>query len=355
MSETSLAELHSAGHTPGDMRIEEQLLTPRTGEQPTLGSERIAVVGAGPAGLCAAHILAQLGYRVSVFERLPVIGGLLAICGSADRQSAALLTQLAALACSPQIELHLGTEIGREITFRQLQEHFAATILAVGAQQSVPAGICGETMLDGVIPALQFLQQCQLDPQLHIKGEVAVIGGGRATLEAARQAAYRGAHQVRVFLPDTPAQLPAAPAVCELAETQGILLHPEEMPRSILGTEDASVHGLRCQRTRREGGQALTYLPEANSWYLADVVLLALGEQVDLSFAPEIEKRLAHSERTHSGHCCMVLPGVCVAGDAASPSPQQRSLQGALAGGYAAAHLIHHAVCTPPAVCSTHL
>jgi NADPH-dependent glutamate synthase beta subunit-like oxidoreductase len=127
------------------------------------------------------------------------------------------------------------------------------------------------------------------------------------------------------------------------------------MPRSILGTEDASVHGLRCQKTRWEpacatADQTLTYLPEINYWYTADTVLLALGEQVDLSFAPEVEARLALSQRTRSENCCTVLPDVFVAGDAASSSLEQRSLKRALTGGYEAAHLIHRALCTHSAV-----
>jgi glutamate synthase (NADPH/NADH) small chain len=346
-------ELQAAERNLSDFCIAESLLTPRPGERATSGEhERIAVIGAGPAGLCAANILVRLGYRVTIFERLPVIAGMLAVGIPAVRQPAALMHQLATIARMPEIEIHLSTTIGRDLTFWQLREHVAAILLAVGAQHSVPVDIPGETMLDGVIPALQFLQQCQLGPYMHTRGEVAVIGGGWATLEAAHQAASNGAHQVRIFLPGTPAQLPASPAACARAAAQGILFHAEEMPRSILGTEDASVHGLRCQKTRREAGQALTYLPEVNYWYLADTVLLALGEQVDLSFAPEVQEQLALSDRTGREHCCMVLPGVFVAGDAASSSPQQRCLQHALTDGYTAAHLIHHALCTQAAVCN---
>jgi hypothetical protein len=117
---------------------------------------------------------------------------------------------------------------------------------------------------------------------------------------------------------------------------------------------NANVHGVRYQKTRwepaRTTASSLSYLPETNYWYPADTVLLATGEQTDLSLAPEVKARLAHSAAGGRNNWCAVLPGVFVAGEAARSSPDQRSLQHALSGGYEVAHLIHHFLQTDPAM-----
>lgn len=342
-------------------RIEERLLVPYESDR-TVHTEgkRVAIIGAGPAGLFAANILAQLGSRVTVFEALPIIGGMLSVSIPADRRPQALVTQLADIVRQPGIDLRLQTTIGRDLSFQHLQEHFDAILLAVGTQKSAQLNIPGETMLEGVIPALHFLRQYHCCPHLQVKGDVAVIGGGMATIDVARLAKQVGAHSVQVFLPGTLADLPARAEECEAAQAEGILFHPEEMPRSILGTEDVNVHGLRCQKTCWESRQetterSLTYVLGTNRWYVVDIVLVALGEQPDLSFAPEIEEWLASQPADNWSDeeaCWPILPGVFAAGDVVSMAPAHRTLLHALTGGYEAAHIIHHYLCTRPVVAS---
>lgn len=340
--------------------VEEHLLTPYEGDRAIhAGRKHIAIIGAGPAGLFAANILAQLGHQVTVFEALPVIGGMLSAGILTDRRPKALLTQMANMARQPGVDVHVRTAIGRDLSFRELQEHFDAILLATGAQQSMPLDIPGETMLEGVIPALHFLRQYHCCPHFRIRGDVAVIGGGRATIDTARLAKRAGAHSVQVFMPGTLEDLPAGAEEWRAAQAEGILFHPEEMPRSILGTEDVNVHGLRCQKTcwappQANSERSFTSLLGTNRWYMADIVLVALGERPDLSFAPELEEWLVSqqaNDRRGEETCCIVRPGIFAAGDATGGAPAHRTLARALTGGYEAAHLIHQFLCTYLTTC----
>ena len=334
--------------------LEERLLIPYENDRAVRASgQRVAIIGAGPAGLSAANILAQLGYEVTVFESLSVIGGMLAVGIPAYRRPAELVERMTAIARQPEIDVRLRTVIGRDLSFQQLQERFDAILLAVGLQQSVPLGISGEAILQGVVPAIDFLKRYH-QQQARVRGDVAVIGGGIATIDVARLAIRAGAHSVRVFLPGAVADLPALPEEREAAEKEGVVFHPGEMPRSILGTEDVNVHGVRCQNTLRATAevmdrQSFTYILGTDRRYFLSTVLVAVGETTDLSCLSGVDCRFSLPQESHKSEeatCATNLPGVFVAGDAASRSPASRTLLHAFTGGYEAAHAMHVYLCS---------
>lgn len=331
-------------------RLEERWLTPYDSDLALRAfGQRIAVIGAGPAGISAAHILAHLGYTVTIFESLPIIGGMLAVGIPAYRRPAKLVEQLMVLVNQPGITVQLHTVIGQDLSFWQLQEQFDAILLAIGLQHSVPLGISGEDLLQGVLPALDFLKQYHLQ-HIHLYGDVAVIGGGCATIDVARLAIRSGAHSVRVFLPGILSDLPARREECEAAGKEGVLFHPTEMPRSIIGTEEATVHGVRCQSTRSErtdvgNEQAFTYRWGTDRRYFLNTVLVAIGEEADLSCLSGVDLHLPFQRKgdeREEGPCTTDLPGVFVAGDIAGGP---RTLQHAFTSGYEAAHVIHRRFC----------
>ncbi|HEU5382437.1 MAG TPA: FAD-dependent oxidoreductase [Ktedonobacteraceae bacterium] len=126
-------------------RLEERLLLPYESDLAIHASgQRVAVIGAGPAGIIASHMLAQLGYTVTVFEALPMVGGMLAVGIPAYRCPAELVEQMVALINRQEIDVHLHTVVGQDLSFQQLQNQFDAILLAVGLQQSVPLGISGK-------------------------------------------------------------------------------------------------------------------------------------------------------------------------------------------------------------------
>src|SRR6266851_4985764 len=131
--------------------------------------ERVAIVGAGPTGLSAAYYLARRGYRVTVYDAMPVAGGMMSIGIPDYRLPRAELHRDIDAMRELGVEIILDTAVGRDITLYELQEQFDAVLLAVGAQRSQRLGIPGETELHGVIPATTFLKDFNLDPETKLR------------------------------------------------------------------------------------------------------------------------------------------------------------------------------------------
>ncbi|BCL78626.1 hypothetical protein ccbrp13_10910 [Ktedonobacteria bacterium brp13] len=284
---------------------------------------RVAIIGGGPAGLSAANILVRLGYAVTIFEAMPVLGGMVAAGIPEYRKPKHLVDYIVETLLDSKVDIHLNTSIGKDIAFRLLQRHFDAIILAIGVQQSIPLKISGEEILDGVIPAMHFLRQCYFAPSTRLKGDVAVVGGSIVTIDVARLAMRAGADSVMVFFPGKLSDVPALPAEIQAAQQEGIVFHLNKMPRSILGTEDVNVEGVRCQHTVRDPlcktrNGPFVYIRGTDTWYSANIVVMAYGERPDLSFlATKMEqgdKRMGNlwvDEQT----CRTSLPHVFAAGE----------------------------------------
>jgi len=190
------------------------------------------------------------------------------------------------------VEIRLNTAIGRDISLDELQTSYDAVLLAVGAQQSQRLGVPGEANLEGVIPATIFLKQFNLDPETRITGDVAVIGGGSTALDAARSALRAGASTVQILYRRTRAEMPAQAEEVRAALEEGIQILELVTPKSILGTEEGNVHGIRCQRMKLDASDEKGRrrpLPIAGSEFdlTVDRILVAIGEAPDPSFLPE--------------------------------------------------------------------
>ncbi|TMF47455.1 MAG: FAD-dependent oxidoreductase, partial [Chloroflexi bacterium] len=144
--------------------------------------ERVAIVGAGPTGLSAAYFLARRGYRVTVFDAMPVAGGMMAIGIPDYRLPREELSRDIEAMIDLGVEIHLNTAIGRDVSLDDLQRDYDAVLLAVGAQRSQRLGVPGEDH-EGVIPATTFLKDFNLNPDAKIEGVVAVVGGGSTAMD----------------------------------------------------------------------------------------------------------------------------------------------------------------------------
>ncbi|HUY99608.1 MAG TPA: FAD-dependent oxidoreductase [Thermomicrobiaceae bacterium] len=253
-------------------------------------NDRVAIVGAGPTGLSAAYYLARRGYPVTVFDALPVAGGMMAIGIPDYRLPRAELDRDVTAITSLDVEIRLNTALGRDVTLPELRADYAAVLLAVGAQRSQRLDIPGEAELAGVIPATSFLKDFNLDPRTTLHGSVAVVGGGSTAMDAARSAVRAGAQRVTVLYRRTRHEMPAQEEEVRAAVTEGIVIEELVTPVAVLGT-DGRTRAVRCQRMRlgqpdADGRRQPVPVADSEFEFPVDVVLVAVGEAPDPSFLP---------------------------------------------------------------------
>jgi len=307
--------------------------------------DRVAVVGAGPAGLTAARDLARLGYPVTVFEAQPVAGGMLALGVPEYRLPREVVAAEVARVLAGGVELRPGQRCGRDFTVDSLLgSGYRAVLLAVGLQQPRLLPLPGAE-LPGVIGGLDLLRRRALGDAVAVGRRVVVIGGGDVAVDAARTALRLGAERVVIACIEGRETLPSQPDEIAAALAEGIELAPSLMPVAILGGDE--VAGVRFQpctlgeRNRR--GWRPPVAREGEPVELeADTVLLCVGQSLD-----EDALHLAAGVEVAGGQI-LVDPatlmtgrrGVFAAGDAA-PTGGLMAIQ-AIAAGARAARAIHN-------------
>ena len=251
--------------------------------------ENVAVIGAGPTGLSAAYYLARRGYGVTIFDAMPVAGGMMSIGIPAYRLPREELDRDIAAIRDLGVEFRLNTAIGRDISLSEIESQFDATLLAVGAQRSQRLGVPGED-LDGVMPATTFLKRFNLESDVNIHGSVVVIGGGSTAMDAARSALRSGASEVRICYRRTQGEMPAQSEEVVAAIEEGITLSELTAPVSLVG-DGGSVIAIRLQRMARgepdaSGRRSVVPIEGSEFEVPVDYVLVAIGEAPDPSFLP---------------------------------------------------------------------
>ncbi|HYC06361.1 MAG TPA: FAD-dependent oxidoreductase [Candidatus Binatia bacterium] len=255
-------------------------------------SDKVAIVGGGPAGMSAAWYLARLGYPVTVFEAMPVPGGMMAIGIPEYRLPREVLRAEIDRILALGVELRLDRAMGRDMSLTDLEsDGFRAIFLATGASRSRRLGVPGDDHR-GVIPATLFLKQVNLGEQPRLEGPVLVIGGGSTAMDAARSAVRSGAASVTVVYRRSRAEMPAQTEEVEAAEREGIAILEAAAPTSVLGGDSGAVTGLRVAKQRPSGppdAARATYeaVPGATVDLPATTILVAIGEEPDPSILPE--------------------------------------------------------------------
>jgi len=206
-------------------------------------NQRVAIVGAGAAGLTAAYRLALMGYNVTVFEATQRPGGML-WWGIPDyRLPKRILQAEVDYLLKAGIEIKYGTTVGMDITLDQLRKEHDAVFVAIGAHQSLRLGVEGED-LSGVIHATDFLREIARRGKVPVGKKVAVIGGGNAAMDSARTALRMGS-DVHVLYRRTRDEMPAIESEIEAAEEEGVKFHYLVAPVKILG-KGGKVHAIEC-------------------------------------------------------------------------------------------------------------
>jgi NADPH-dependent glutamate synthase beta subunit-like oxidoreductase/Pyruvate/2-oxoacid:ferredoxin oxidoreductase delta subunit len=257
----------------------------------TSRSSKVAIVGGGPAGMSAAYYLARLGYPVTVFEAMPVPGGMMAIGIPEYRLPREVLRAEIDRILGLGVELQLDRAMGRDFSLADLETAgFKSVFLATGASKSRRLGVPGDD-LRGVVPATLFLKRVNLGEEPRLDGDVVVVGGGSTAMDAARSAIRSGAERVTVVYRRGRAEMPAQAEEVEAAEREGIQILEAVIPEAVIGAGGVVVafRGIRQRRTdRREHDRAIYEpIPDGAVEIPAATILVAIGEEPDPSILPE--------------------------------------------------------------------
>jgi formate dehydrogenase (NADP+) beta subunit len=286
---------------------------------------KVAIVGAGPVGLSAAHDLALMGYSVTIFEAAPVAGGMLYLGVPEYRLPRSVIqAQVREILSTGDITLKLNHAAGRDFTISGLRSQgFDAVLVAVGAHRSRDLSIPGVD-LDGVHKGIDFLLNVNLGYQFTIGKKVIVIGGGNVAMDVARSAAREvvrqhtpggeeheplqvnvsavagkemmdislsalrlGASEVHLVCLETRPEMPAAEEEIVEAEEEGVILHPGLGPNRIVGGP-GGVTGLEVLKTKQvfdANGRFNPTFHEGSEFLLeCDTIIMAIGQAPRLDF-----------------------------------------------------------------------
>ena len=210
-------------------------------------TEKIAVIGAGPAGMSCAYYLAQKGYPVTVFDRNPVPGGMLTLGIPSFRLEKDVLNAEIDILKEMGVEFRCGVEVGKDVTIQQLRgEGYKGFYLAIGAQKSAKLRIPGEE-LEGVLGGVDFLREVNLGNKPDIGRRCAVIGGGNVAMDVCRSAVRLGAEETYVFYRRSEAEMPADPEEVREAMEEGVKFRFLSAPVEIIGT-DGRVSAIKIEK-----------------------------------------------------------------------------------------------------------
>ena len=247
--------------------------------------EKIAVVGAGPAGLSCAYYLATLGYAPVVFERDEKPGGMMTYGIPAYKLAKDVVDAEIDVLREMGVEIRCGVNVGEDVTLDELRgQGFKAFYLAIGCQGGRKAGVPGED-LSGVSTAVEFLRGALADPSHEVKGATVVVGGGNVAIDAARVALRCGSENVTMVCLEQPKEMPALPEEIAEAQEDGVRIVNGWGPALVEGSEGGAVSGLRfkhCDRVFDDEGRFAPVYDEDNTMVLeADNVILAIGQSIE--------------------------------------------------------------------------
>ena len=209
-------------------------------------TEKIAIIGSGPAGLSCAYFLAKQGYPVTVFDRNPVPGGMLTLGIPNFRLEKDVLNAEIDIIREMGVTFKCGVEVGKDVTIQQLRdEGYKGFYLAIGAQKSSSIGVPGEE-LEGVFGGVDFLRKVNLGESVQVGENVAVIGAGNVAMDVCRTAVRLGAKNTYIVYRRSQAEMPADPEEVAEAMEEGVQFRFLNAPVAIEG-EDGRVCGLKVE------------------------------------------------------------------------------------------------------------
>ena len=285
--------------------------------------EKVAIIGAGPAGLAAAHDLALLGYKVTVFEAEPEPGGMMVFGIPNYRLSKKLVKAEIDSIAALGVEIRCNIRIGKDLSMKDLKDMgYKAMLIAVGLQLGRALPIEG-TNLAGVLLGMDFIKAATCGRAPKIGPRVVVIGGGNVAYDAARSAVRLGSSEVHISCLETRDIMPADPVEIMEGEEEGIILHDGFGPKRIVG-KGGKVVGLetiKCISVFDENKKFNPkFDPNIESVIDCDTVIITVGQAADLSFIKEsdgIEMARPGALKVNLDNYTTSVPGIFATGDVA--------------------------------------
>ncbi len=260
----------------------EEFPVPEISERP----EKIAVIGSGPAGLTAAYYLRLKGYGVTIFEALPVLGGMLRVGIPDYRLPREVLDREIANILRLGVAAQTERRFGKDFTLDDLrQQGFKAIFIAIGAHGSLKLNIPGETGLGQIVQAVDFLREANLGNRTRPGRRVVIVGGGNVAIDAARTALRLGSEEVTVVYRRSRREMPAYEDEVHDALAEGIRIRYLTAPVSVRG-QGGRVSGLECIQTElgppdESGRRRPSPVPGSEFIIECDAIIPAIGQRIE--------------------------------------------------------------------------
>jgi heterodisulfide reductase subunit A2 len=252
--------------------------------------KRVAVIGAGPAGLACAHDLALDGHGVTVFETLPEPGGMLRYAIPEYRLPKAEVDAEIRYIRKLGVEIRCGVEIGKDLTLEDLKKEYDALFIGTGAPKGQHLDVEGENA-EGVIDGLRFLRAVNMGEPLSLGRNVAVIGGGNTAIDCARTARRMGAETVKLIYRRTREEMPAAREEVEALIHEGAEIQLLAAPVAFKGNgKVAEMECIRMELGEPDASGRRRPVPVKGSEFVlpVDTVITALGQAAQTGFVANL-------------------------------------------------------------------
>ncbi len=288
-------------------------------EKREVGGLKVAVIGAGPAGLAASYNLTLMGYKVTIYDEQSSAGGMALVGIPSYRLPQNTLEREVDIIKELGIEVKLNTKVGKDITLEQLSSQgFKAIFIATGAHIGRELGI--ETENGGVIDGVKFLHNVNMGKKVMAKDRVIIIGGGNVTIDCARTCLRLGFKNVTIVYRRSRTEMPARIEEVEAAEKEGAKITFLAVPVKVL-TEGDKVTGVECVRMElgepdASGRRRPIPIKGSEFTIKTDMIIPAIGEKPDLSLiAGKINTTERDTVAIDLSSYQTSLPGVFAGGD----------------------------------------